>query len=202
MKVVIVGPSPCIVGLGLGHSIDGYDVVCRVNSSYMNTILNPTDYGTKIDVEFATFNSEINNTILDNLEYLQSNFPIRFISTKHFCYQNHSDMKTLKTFPFKVEQTKYNCNRKFYNTGSIAIHEILQNWEDVDELFICGYSFHNEKESSYIENYPCGKKRFLHNEQKEKDFFKDNILNHPKANIHESTFNALHSKRESLIPIH
>lgn len=34
MRVAIVGPSPCIVGLGLGDIIDGYDVVCRVNNSY------------------------------------------------------------------------------------------------------------------------------------------------------------------------
>jgi hypothetical protein len=49
-KVAIVGPSPHLIGTGLGNKIDQYDLVCRVNE------VHPTgyerDYGNKTDVVF------------------------------------------------------------------------------------------------------------------------------------------------------
>jgi len=49
-RVAFVGPSPHLIGEGLGHKIDDYDIVCRVND-----IIDPkfeADYGTRNDIVF------------------------------------------------------------------------------------------------------------------------------------------------------
>ena len=49
-KVIIVGPSPHLEGRGLGKLIDSYDVVCRVNECYTESV--KEDYGKRCDVVF------------------------------------------------------------------------------------------------------------------------------------------------------
>lgn len=49
-RVVLVGPSPHLEGLGRGEEIDQYDVVCRVNE--LMPIGLEADYGSRTDVVF------------------------------------------------------------------------------------------------------------------------------------------------------
>jgi len=49
-RVALIGPSPHLVGKGIGYKIDDYDIVCRVND-----IIDPQftdDYGTRNDIIF------------------------------------------------------------------------------------------------------------------------------------------------------
>ena len=50
-RVVIIGPSPYLVGTSSGKDINSYDVVCRVNDVAPPTELRP-DYGDRTDVIF------------------------------------------------------------------------------------------------------------------------------------------------------
>ena len=74
------------------------------------------------------------------------------------------------------------------NTGLISCFEILHFWPNVKELLIIGFSFYNEKKR-YASNVPLdkGPTGALHDQQKEKQFFKKNILNHSKTNVHVTT---------------
>ena len=49
-KVAIVGPSPHLIGTGLGRRIDQYDVVCRVNEIHPSGF--EDSYGNKTDIMF------------------------------------------------------------------------------------------------------------------------------------------------------
>lgn len=49
-RVIVVGPSPHLEGMGMGNIIDNYDIVVRINNSY--TIKNHKDYGSRTDMIF------------------------------------------------------------------------------------------------------------------------------------------------------
>lgn len=193
LRVVIVGPSPCIENMNLGSLIDSYDIVCRVNTSFTAALHNPKDYGTRCDVLFMTCNDFVNKYVLENFD----SFPkhTQFIAapvsnSKQFLrgYLNKQDTKLIQN-KTNLKWIEYdNGTRNWNNTGLISCVEILNYWPNVEELLIVGFSFYNENKR-YANNVPIdkGPTGADHNQQKEKRFFKENILNHPKAHIHETT---------------
>lgn len=181
-KVVIVGPSPCIEGLELGNLIDSYDIVCRVNQSYKCCYLNPDDYGKRTDVEFNTFNQ----FTISQLDITKFKNHTRFICTRRLC---DTEIYNIPVHFEYISELDYH-----YNTGIIACYEILNHWGNISELFITGFSFHNEKQF-YIDEIPTEPNYKLDLESPQKNTFQNDILGHPKANVHWTTVKALHTKR-------
>ena len=55
-NVIIVGPSPILLGTGKGEEIDSYDLVIRTNNMINSLILNPElgkDYGKRTDILYV-----------------------------------------------------------------------------------------------------------------------------------------------------
>lgn len=133
-------------------------------------------------------------------------------------YQNYLDLKL--NIPFYQVEGEYEKNmvKKGINTGLCAL-EFLLNGINLKNLYICGFSFYGVKDKNYVkkdkvksyETYlfdkkifncdcdkskPCRQRRdpLLENKTdklKELDYFKENIMNHPKAILDNSIKNLL-----------
>lgn len=64
--VAMVGPAPNLVGSGMGPEIDSYDVVCRVNNSFIINNEMVLDYGIKKDILFNS-GSELGLQVLEEV---------------------------------------------------------------------------------------------------------------------------------------
>lgn len=72
-KVMIVGPSPWMVGKNYGNYIDSFDIVIRINQGIYLTESNPQDFGSKTDVAYLCQRAR---------DIYKHNFPPIFEQTK------------------------------------------------------------------------------------------------------------------------
>jgi hypothetical protein len=206
MRVVIVGPSPCILNLNLGSIIDTYDTVCRVNQSYMCAVKYPSCYGIRNDVQFFANNNYMYSKI-ENILKLTTNPAHTSLKRTHYTtigkYKGLNS-KRIKQF-FVKNKIKYNLvyypEQYIQSTGILSILEILK-WSNVTELFIVGFSFHNEK-NFYTDNIIVEDKYRFHDEDNEKHVFENIILKHPtiKVTAHSTTMEALGTPRQGVAPL-
>ena len=90
-KVVIVGPSPYLVGKKKGEFIDSFDVVIRMNKGWKMTSDQFEDYGSKTTIRWHCMSEHINaggpfniEEMIDHkVEWLASQFP-RNLDYFHF----------------------------------------------------------------------------------------------------------------------
>lgn len=206
MRVILVGPSPNIENIGLGEFIDSYDIVVRVNTSYLATKTHPNDYGIRNDILYFTCDTTRCHRIdydLKNNSTLLSN--TKFINTL---------VKSHKGYYKKGIQSKFECiydlnheinrnilrNIKEQNTGTKAAIHLLHSLPCMTELYIVGFSFHTDKKPYVMGDinmiYEMSPKIEYgsHNGRNEVDFFLDTVMIDKRVKIHESVKHAINSK--------
>lgn len=185
-KVAIVGPSPHLIGKGIGKIIDSYDVVCRINE------VHPTgfeeDYGNKTDVvfhncatvhvpQFINILEKAPPGIAENLKYVicpcvkaagsdnnWSTWSDEYISPVVSNFHNINKYNT----PFYwigMKNYRFVYNQIFGvepNAGQTAIIILLSHM--VKELFITGFSFYAQGDSPIQSTRPGHVEKKLENE--------------------------------------
>ena len=151
-SVVIVGPSPYLIGKGRGNFIDSFDVVIRMNKGWKITLDRIKDYGEKTSIRWHCMMEHPNNggdfaidEMIDHkVEWLASQFPRNL---DYFHYDN-----------IKFEQKNYNDKINFHcfadliyflnihraletrpNVAPTAIFELINY--DIKNLHLMGVTF-------------------------------------------------------------
>lgn len=154
-KVALIGPSPHLVGKGLGEEFDKYDVVCRVNELYPFDF--EQDYGSKTDIVFYGCNA--NN--LPNFEKTLEMGDKRIRPDFFMAAQRRNDVKNLVSLErftriihkHLPDTTIGIINRDqwgFYsrwigthpNTGILALCMLVN--AAPSELLLTGFSFYSQ----------------------------------------------------------
>jgi hypothetical protein len=197
MRVVLVGPSPNISGLKLGSLIDSYDVVVRVNASFLATRTHPEDYGERIDTLYYT--NDITRCNLLNYEIKEGNMDkkIKYITTWQHIIKGAHPIPFPHTSIFDTKSTMFHTKINNYkNTGTKAALHILID-PNVTELFIIGFSFHLEAQPYVMgtikDIYPQTKKIDFgkHAGGNEIDYFRKVIMDDPRVKLHETVVKAM-----------
>ncbi len=136
-KVIVVGPAPTLINLGLGSKIDNYDVVVRFNN-YIDDVDKYNDYGSKNDILYVNtfFARKYKNRILDS-------------AAKYIIY------KTKKFLPKEIEDRfevlRPHEHGTFHNLGILAILDLLKY--SILSLTVTGFSFYSDKTDVYLPGY-------------------------------------------------
>tara|TARA_Y100001968_G_C19315288_1_gene696335 strand:+ start:79 stop:936 length:858 start_codon:yes stop_codon:yes gene_type:complete len=154
--VAMVGPAPNLVGTGMGSEIDAYDVVCRVNNSFIINEEMVKDYGARKDILFNS-GSDLGLAILKHV------WP-QWQSAKYVMlpgiHQHHTpdhdtvlegfqevNMNNIPVFQPRQEwfmgwQAKIDKEKKwnFLNTGLSSIRLLLEF--EINSLTIYGFTFY------------------------------------------------------------
>tara|TARA_Y100000590_G_C15631160_1_gene981255 strand:- start:486 stop:1265 length:780 start_codon:yes stop_codon:yes gene_type:complete len=158
-RVIVVGPSPHLVGKNYGEFIDSFDLVVRINELGVISGM-AKDYGSRTDICFLTLTKDAvkiysimkEEVNLDSLKLVihprdEHNLNPLTMSgkTKNVKdYYKNLDIKVnfqhLEDPTFEKRCEIFGC---FPSTGSLAIYEILKY--NFSELFICGFSFYTTK---------------------------------------------------------
>lgn len=151
-RVVVVGPSPHLVGLGLGSYLESYDVVCRLNE--VAAVGLEADYGSRTDLAFLNcaslsigdyiYKMREAGDVAENLKYVVC--PV--IRAQHDgggSVVENSKLINIYDIPFShIGVENYNNVFAEYgvepNSGQVAILMLLQY--PIKELFITGVSFY------------------------------------------------------------
>jgi hypothetical protein len=158
-RIILVGPSPHLMGKKLGNFIDSFDVVIRVNE--LGVIEEMTqDYGSRTDVAFLTLTDnslpiymKMKDEVIQNHLKLvvcpgdeynydpTSNSPETKNVKEYFNYLDLDvDFYHIKVPTFDERCKIFGC---FPSTGSLTIFELLNH--NYKELYICGFSFYTTK---------------------------------------------------------
>jgi hypothetical protein len=211
-RVAYVGPSPHLIGRGMGKLIDSYDVVVKVNEA----ISSPRDYGARMDV----INNCLNNDYAPLLGRFLKNNPevkknLKYIMCGERCVP-HPDWPrtpdTMKNYeiyikehgiPFYVinQEQRYEIKKEVrpktyvengisntanFNNGYAGILMLLRY--DIKELFITGINFYNFGLSKglYIEAKNRGFKKTseLTDSEKKQLKYHDSYIDYYKSNGH------------------
>lgn len=132
---LLVGPSPHLVGEGLGSFIDSFDTVVRMNNAL--AINNSVDYGDKTDILVVNDLWQKNNPKLVKKYETTSNFKL---VKKQQILQNYN--------PTYLEEPYHTAHH--HNLGVLSCLYLIQN--NYSPLYLIGYSFYKTKEF-YPENY-------------------------------------------------
>ena len=158
-KIIIVGPSPHLIGKQKGSFIDSFDTVIRVNEFGITPDLEK-DYGSRTDISFLTLSEEAIQI------YLQMKEDVNYENLKLIVHpRDEYNFNPLTNIREEINVKEYykllNLNVDFYqitepsfkkrfdifecfpSTGSLAMIEIL-NYK-FSELYICGFSFYTTK---------------------------------------------------------
>jgi len=135
-RVLIVGPSPHLEGMGLGNLIDSYDIIVRMNQGYKLMKELPNDYGSRVDMLFL--NGWSSRNVTD--KYLKSEYGI---PAKNI-YKKHRQLKSVIGKKYKVP---YNTNS---NLGIIAVFNLLDM--GYSDISLTGYSFY-QTNTKYSDKY-------------------------------------------------
>lgn len=159
---IIVGPANNLIGLGKGSFIDSFDIVIRLNDSYIISEERQKDYGNKCDILLHTCNCQMLCVMDRYRNYLNKCKliinPTSKVHTQDYkitgntVYQNY--LKLGLNIPFYQVTGKYEKNMNYYglNTGMCAL-DFLLNGTDLKSLYICGFSFHGfDNKEKYIIN--------------------------------------------------
>jgi hypothetical protein len=163
-RVAIVGPSPHLIGTNMGHIIDSYDLVCRVNE------VHPTgyekDYGNRTDIVFHNcgaafidyFGEQIQNKSIIS-KYLKfvicpsvksvgtdNDWPSWPDDRQSEVVDNFRKINIFNT-PFswiglKNYRKVYNLFGTEPNAGQTSIIMLLEH--SVEQLLITGFSFYQQ----------------------------------------------------------
>lgn len=195
-RVVIVGPSSHLMGLGTGNLINGYDIVCRVND--VGTYEYEEDYGSRTDVLFYTcttftldrFLYEFNKykRFAENIQYVVC--PV--VKVQHDFGGNAKDnFDKINIYNLKFTQIEEKVRKQYCDMVGVDINSgltaILMMVDEVRELYVTGFSFYSQG-NTYEKVYYKGKveKRFEednfnpwegHPQKQQLDFFKYYIMN-------------------------
>tara|TARA_Y100000389_G_scaffold109893_1_gene106987 strand:+ start:6567 stop:7277 length:711 start_codon:yes stop_codon:yes gene_type:complete len=158
-KVIIVGPANNLIGEKKGKFIDSFDIVCRLNDSYIISEDRIEDYGKRCDILLHTCNCEMLCIMNRYRKYLKecklvinptsSVHGQDYNNTKKNVYENYLDINL--NIPFYQVKGKFEKNmlKSNLNTGMCAL-DFLLNGTELKSLHICGFSFHGIKEKKYI----------------------------------------------------
>lgn len=160
-KVIIVGPANNLIGLNKGDFIDSFDIVCRLNDSYIISDERQKDYGKRCDILLNTCNCQLLCIMNRYRDYLKECKLVinptscvhkqDYINTKKNVYNNYLTINL--NVPFYQVTGKYeqNMTNKGLNTGLCSL-DFLLNGVNLNSLYICGFSFHGCKDNNYIVN--------------------------------------------------
>lgn len=154
--VAMVGPAPNLVGTGLGPEIDSYDIVCRVNNSFIISEEMVPDYGTKKDILFNSA-SELGLQVLEEVwPQWQGVHHIILPGIHQHYVKDHEtvlegmrrvNMNGIPIFQpqqawFFDWQNKIDKEKKwnFLNTGLSSIRLLLEF--DINSLTVYGFTFY------------------------------------------------------------
>lgn len=158
-RIVLVGPSPHLMGKKLGKFIDSFDVVIRVNELGVIEEMSE-DYGSRTDIAFLTLTDEaLQIYIKMKEEVIHNHLKLVVCPGDEYNYNplsNSAKTKNVKEYfnyldlnvnfyhikvPTFEERTKiFGC---FPSTGALTIFELLNH--NYKELYICGFSFYTTK---------------------------------------------------------
>lgn len=157
-KVILVGPANNLMGQKKGEFIDKFDIVCRLNSSFIISDERKIDYGSRCDVLFNTCNHKTLCVINRFRSYLNDCKIVvnptsklhnqDFKITKKDVYNNYLTLKL--DIPFYQVEKEYEefMNKYSLNTGMSTLFFLL-DCLNLKELYICGFSFHGLKDEKY-----------------------------------------------------
>ena len=164
--VALVGPANNLIGKNKGKLIDSFDIVARLNDSYIIDEHQYADYGSRCDVLLNTCNCELLCIIKRFSNYLNGcKFIINptskvhgadFVNTKKNVYENFLDIDLDIPFYQVEEPFSSLMQKKNLNTGMCAISFLHSLNIDLN---IFGFSFHglnNDKykiDSSHVASY-------------------------------------------------
>lgn len=174
-RVVFIGPATTLENNGIGAFIDSFDVIVRMNSSYMIPAKNQIDYGSRCDILYAgNVFLKLNLLTPDNSQHIKL-----ICSTKNYPVFSGKNRK------FSIFRLK---NQKRLLTGIYAIEDILNM--NPSELHITGIDFY-QSEKLYTDFYKIKKLHEneiakttinkYHDVEHDLKYFKKNIAN--KANV-------------------
>ena len=150
-KVVIVGPSPYLVGKERGEFIDSFDVVIRMNKGWKITSDRVKDYGSKTDVRWHCMMEHPDNGgdfVIDDMldhgvEWLASQFPRNL---DYFHYDNikfeQKNNNKIKFHCFADLIYFLNIHRALEtrpNVAPTAIFELINY--DIENVHLMGVTF-------------------------------------------------------------
>ena len=153
-NVCIIGPARNLISKNKGENIDKYDLVCRVNSSYIIDTKLVKDYGNRTDVLFSTCNHTVCEAIKNNIHLLNKCKVIINPTNKNHHGILACDIISNATndkIPFYQVNDKFCEYYKGYNTGISSIIFLLSL--NINKLYIAGFDFYtnsNNIEENYI----------------------------------------------------
>lgn len=205
-SVVLIGPSPHLIGTGLGKIIDSYDVVCRINGPTPSEHLRD-DYGSRTDVMFYNCSTNTLSWIRNKLdEDLEDSEKIKLVvcpvlkaagsdvwqnwdkNTRLQVCENFRKINKSDTpfFHIGFEYFKYVYDQigTEPNSGFTSLCWILD--QRPSEFFLTGFSFYSQGSSydkAYFPNNVLEQFRdnnfnplVGHNQDLQKRFFRNIIL--------------------------
>ena len=177
-KVVIVGPSPYLVGKERGEFINSFDVVIRMNKGWKITPDRIKDYGSKTDIRWHCMMEHPDNggdfaidDMMDHgVEWLASQFP-RNLDYFHydnikFEQKNHNDKINFHCFADLIYFL--NIHRALEtrpNVAPTAIFELINY--DIKNLHLMGVTFFKDGWDKGYKEGEYKKERALDKRQKE-----------------------------------
>ena len=230
-KVALVGPSPHILGKGLGKHIDSFDLVCRINNLPDPKL--STDYGSRTDILFhntgTAFLDYFKARMLEDERYksikliycpvvkaLGSDSIPAILTLGKSPVANNFPKINVHNLAFEAISTEaygkyYNALRAEPNCGMMAISLLSLM---TSELFMTGFSFYSQgihAKDSYIPGH-----RYIfdgydstlvgeasHPQQPQINFFKNFILKRYNGKIMIDSFlkEAIHLSYENVLEL-
>lgn len=162
-RVAIVGPSPHLMGSGMGSLIDSYDIVVRVNYFQTPTEFK-TDYGSRTDIMFHNFGTPHMPALRELINLYPNDFEAIKILACAVIKSEHSELNFLSWPDDYVSNVVINCEeinknkvpfywigipeyRRIFRevgcepySGSLALSMLLSL--PISELFITGFTFY------------------------------------------------------------
>ena len=125
-RVALVGPSATVVGLGLGHVIDGHDLVVRLNAHWPVSSEMIPDLGNRMDVLYHCCNGDFPFASLFVPEFLHTKFVMAELgirSRRLFSYCEKADIPIGNVSPVYTELRR--ILKHSPSTGLVALHHLL-----------------------------------------------------------------------------
>ena len=158
-RIVLVGPSPHLIGKNYGAYIDSFDVVVRINELGVVPEM-AKDYGSRTDIAFLALHDISQSIFLKMKEEVNYN-SLKLVIHPGDEYNYDPINKRGKTKNIGEYFDALDLNVNFYHitnppyeercqifgcfpsTGSVSILEMLNH--NFTELYICGFSFYTTK---------------------------------------------------------
>jgi hypothetical protein len=151
-SVIIVGPSPCILGKGYGEYIDSFDIVIRTNGGINLTLTNPFDYGTRCDVLYI--NSYYSSNLDLEISELINSSNVLYISSKTVDRIPNDVLVSLEPtiLSWREFRSLRNKLKSAPISGAYIIYE-LSLFKNIKHIVLTGVDFYKNQDNTYAENY-------------------------------------------------